>query len=878
MDRPSVLLSRRLTTVALAAWLLAGPAPGQPQPSGEAPVLKSPLTPEQQERLKERDGYGRQANQDEDQGKVHEAIAAAEKMLGIERELFGDVHAAPAATLRRLARLHMACDEFDAARKSAQEVLKIQTKLYGEQSWQATDARWALADVDRAEKMGPDARRRLMEAGRQNRKVFVLANQGKFADAMGPAQSALDARRELLGEKHPDYAASLNSLGYLYEKMGDYAKAEPLYRQALDVRKQALGEKHPDYAGSLNNVAYLCESMGEYARAEPLYRQALEVYKQALGEKQPNYVTMLNNLGLLYVTMGDYAKAESLYRQALEVYKEALGEKHPAYAVGLNNLAALYESMEDYTKAEQLCRQALDVSRGNLELASAVESERQQLAMTQRLRAYLDHYVSLAARADQPGKAVYAPVLTWKGAVSARQQRQRLQSKRPELADDLAKLQSASSRLAALALAVPDPKRQEARLRQIKDLNEEKERLESALAGRSAEFRGLQESRQLSPAQLQGVLPKDAVLVDFLEYTQSTPSPKDKGKWIEERRLAAFVVRPDSIKQLDLGPVKPIADAIDRWRGRVQLGRAAKDQPDPGAELRRRIWAPLVGHMQGAKTVLVSPDGALARLPLAALPGSKPDTYLIEDVAVAVVPVPQLLPELLAPREKEDKSEPSLLLVGDVDYGAEAGLADARADSRSAVRGGAGALLSFPALEGTGEEILAVKGSFTAVYPDGRVTMLHKDKATEGAVKEQAPKCRWLHLATHGFFAPEELRSALAPCPERGLGKGEPAGAGGSLGSQGVSGFNPGLLSGLAFAGANHAPAEDRDDGILTALEVAEMDLSGVDLATLSACETGLGKTAGGEGVLGLQQAFQAAGARSVISSLWSVETRRRAS
>jgi hypothetical protein len=153
----------------------------------------------------------------------------------------------------------------------------------------------------------------------------------------------------------------------------------------------------------------------------------------------------------------------------------------------------------------------------------------------------------------------------------------------------------------------------------------------------------------------------------------------------------------------------------------------------------------------------------------------------------------------------------------------------------------------LPALEATRGEIVTVRDTFEQSLPDAPVHVLRGGQATEEAFRQRAPHHRYLHLATHGYFAPEELRSALAPEPTGPRPAAGPMQSGDDLfGGQGIVGFHPGLLSGLALAGANRPPEPGKDDGVLTALEVAELDLEGVDLTVLSACETGLGEPAGG--------------------------------
>jgi CHAT domain-containing protein len=124
-------------------------------------------------------------------------------------------------------------------------------------------------------------------------------------------------------------------------------------------------------------------------------------------------------------------------------------------------------------------------------------------------------------------------------------------------------------------------------------------------------------------------------------------------------------------------------------------------------------------------------------------------------------------------------------------------------------------------------------------------------------------------LATHGFFQPADDRRPQAEPEVPQFGSFHDC-------EQAV-GFHPGLQCGLALAGANRKSEADGktiDDGILTAIEVASLDLRNVELVVLSACETGLGKTASGEGVLGLQRAFEMAGAHNVVASLWKVDDR----
>ena len=314
-----------------------------------------------------------------------------------------------------------------------------------------------------------------------------------------------------------------------------------------------------------------------------------------------------------------------------------------------------------------------------------------------------------------------------------------------------------------------------------------------------------------------------------------------------------------------------------------------------GRELRRLIWDPIAETVGEAETVLVSPDGILGTVAFQALPGRRTNSYLVEDHRIVTIPVPRLLPLLMEENPKELPSH-VLLAMGGVDYQHASAekpepkkrdfmtnrLAQSGSD-RAASDG-----QQFDPLSQTREEMRFVanlcKEMFTVDSDD--VIQLTGSTATESRFRDLAPHCFHLHIATHGFFADPSKKSAFSPeSAEEAAGEtsstnlpiaqdtsSSGTAASSDLPKRRLIGLNPGLLSGLAFAGANREPEPDQDDGILTAQEISFLPLNGVDTVVLSACDTGLGKVAGGEGLLGVQRAFQISGARTTIASLWNVD------
>jgi CHAT domain-containing protein/Tfp pilus assembly protein PilF len=804
------------------------------------------------------------------QGEYAKAEPLYKQALEIYRHVLGEKHPNFGATLNNLASLYQSQGDYAKAEPLYKQSLEIYRQVLGEKHPDFATSLNNLAalyrshgDYAKAEplyKQAMEIRRQVLGekhpefATSLNNLAVLYQSQGDYAKAEPLHKRALEITRQALGDKHPDFAIRLNNLAFFFQSQGDYEKAEPPYKQALEIKRHALGEKHPDVAASLNNLALLYQSQRNYAKAEPLHKKALEIYGQVLGEKHPDFAMSLNNLAALHASQGDRAKAEPMYKRALEIKRQALGEKHPDFARSLNNLAMLYASQGAYTKAEPLAREAVLIMRQHLEESALVQSERQQIAHRAANDFYWHNYLRTTAKLPDAVTAAYDLALSWKGSVTVRQRLTRIA--RSEMAKDpqakeLFNQLDQVSRLISTWSSMPFDKLPKGidLQKKLAELSAEREDLESKLSARTEGYRKFKQSQKLTTAELQKLLPEGAVLVDFFEYGD---------------KLAAIVVTRDRVERIEMKEIKPIAEAVDRFRQTLKRATPLTGKDDPALVLRQKLLDPLDKHLAGAKLLLISPVGPLTSLPFAALPGKKEGKYLIEEIPIAIIPVPQMLPELLAKRDPaRADAPPSLLALGDVDFdGPLVALAKKTDEPEGWKRKRAGEAMNWKRLPGTRGEILAIEDVFRKAVPKGKLTVMRGGEPTEAAVRKLAPQHEYLHFATHGFFAPKEVKSALkSGDPKRVL-------EGDSLPR--FIGHHPGLLSGIVLAGAN-GPKDD-DDGVLTALEVSELDLTRVELAVLSACETGLGEVAGGEGVLGLQRAFQIAGARTTITSLWKVD------
>ncbi|HYD56612.1 MAG TPA: CHAT domain-containing protein [Burkholderiales bacterium] len=595
----------------------------------------------------------------------------------------------------------------------------------------------------------------------------------------------------------------------------------------------------------LNNRGVELHKAGDLAGARRAYEEALgEAQKAAAaaGHMAPVHQTrkpqIAANLGLVRWQLGDAAGAVDAFRTALAeraAYEGSIYDPYNTERAALGK-ARIFGTEADVIMTLARHAGALDMALVALLERKGIVLERQALALAsmrrgihasgeaaarQLLAAYEAATAERAALAGQPiGSAAEEAARR----VRAEELEARIRTMQRELSVQQAVRAAQPGFLDMLRLGIERDgsamaERQQRRIQ------------ERSSAGRESLLRRVQEN-----------IPAGAVLVEMARYRPFDPAQAlSEARRFGPARYGAYLLSPDGAPQyVDLGEAEPLEQLVADFR------RALADPARPARELARQLDERLMRPVRariGDTNVYVAPEGALNLVPLAALV-DEAGRYLLERYTFNYLASGRDL--LLRGSREAPKSGP--MVIANPAFTLAGGGAGVKAAGTRSLDFGA---MNFSPLPGTAAEAQALK----KLLPDA--TVLTGAGATESAAKGvRGPSI--LHIATHGFFLEDAAGGAAGDT--RSL----------QVAAAKARTEDPMLRSGLVFAGVNGLRS-GRDDGVLTALEAAALDLRGTKLVVLSACETGLGEVRNGEGVFGLRRAFAVAGAETLLMSLWQV-------
>jgi len=648
----------------------------------------------------------------------------------------------------------------------------------------------------------------------------LAARRGDLETAEAHYRRAL-AIAERLTPDGPQVALCLGALGSI---QSDFATARTSLRRALEIQERLTPES-VDIAVHLAHLAQLEVDLGgNLAEAERLFRRALEIFEKA-APGGVETCAVLRELGEIVARRGRLQEALELHRRALELQSkiapESSEQAESLYFLGRTERRAgrSQEGIRDQCHAIDI----LDLQRARLGGAPEAKTSF-EATVDDYYHACLEGLIDLGRPAEAFHVLERSRARSFLELLAERDLRladlpQELAAERRRVNTEYDRVQS---QLAPLSVGRDDV--EIARLTgELRDLQTRQEEILARIRRESPRAAALQDPQPLDLTGARAALDPGTVL---LEYA------------VGEERTWLFVVQPTGAKGSGLSVFR-IALGAKRLREEVESFRLLlKDPGSDPAQLQaqaRRLYGLLVrpaeARIAGAQRILLSPHGPLHTLPFAAL--VRGNGYLVEWKPIHSVLSATVYAELAKLRPpRRAPGEEHLVAFGDPVYPSHTPDAPADPALREAVRRG----LDLRPLPLSGQEVKSI----AALYPQAEVYLGRE--ATEEKAKSIAPDAhRLVHFACHGLLDERfPLNSALAlTVPEK--------------------------------------PTEGQDNGLLQAWEIFESVCLDADLVTLSACDTGLGREMAGEGLIGLTRAFQYAGARSVLASLWEVADRSTA-
>ncbi|MDC2993818.1 CHAT domain-containing protein [bacterium] len=616
----------------------------------------------------------------------------------------------------------------------------------------------------------------------------------------------------------------------------------------IGLRKYDEAKRHIDKK-SLQGQLYLAHIAmlnQQLDKAEKIIKRLLKIQEKM----EVNNPVLVGLLGSVYWWKGESKKSLPLIKESVSGIEKLYGLNDSSLIQPLINLAMAHYRLQNYGEAERLLRRSLSMQ------FSRIQEEAIYLPVSQRLDFLSTFGISYAAIFSATNLHPHGKELALWARLNRHGLLEELQKRQQTLAILKGPHESIIDRLKLISSELSSRTGLSEVSRQKLIL--EQERLEEQLYSLLPQF----ESKIVQVSDVNDSLPDSSVLIEFQKYKQfqfkNVVDALDVKSWGEDHYQALILPKNGVIISLDLGPAEPIDRLIH------DALRASESSMPNALELWQKVGSrvihPIAKHAVDYKTWFISPDSELNRIPYFALKGPLGGKFLVESVDLRLITTGrELLAKVNAPPVIKNQS----LVVADPSFDFKvSGNAD-MSDVKTLSSGRRSAELQntiWSPLPGTAKE-----GRFISELIDAEL-LLKGEASSLALLSVKSPHI--LHIASHSYFQPAleldpfDMASHFWSASEL---------------NPNQSFENPLLRSGIVLAGANYPDDNPIDDGYVTALEFASMDLNSTQMVVVSGCESGMGDVFAGEGVYGLKRAIAVAGAESTLLSLWKVDDRATA-
>lgn len=725
-----------------------------------------------------------------------------------------------------------------------------------------------------------------------NNLALYNANWGRYTDAIRLAEKALNALEKTLGKEHPYYAGCLINLAAYISRLGNYSTSIRLGKEALEILKintyayfntlsnlstfiadsgnyseaiqyvtealnvceKTLSDSCSNYALYLHNLSGYKYKVGHYEEAVRFTIKALDIRKKVLGKNHPEYAVSLRFLSNLKFHLGNYSDAIQLMKETLDIYKNKLGEKHPYYITALHDLAYYNSCVSNHTEATKLYAEVTTLYSDLILSTFADLTPYEQSMFWSKYYNYFNTELPQRAYAlanDSLYASAYNGILLSKGLLlNAETEMKKLLQESGDTAVVALYEQARTNRI-LLNKTLERPVNE--RYFNVDSLQRLIKRQEQELIQRSKTYGDFTHNLAINWQEVQKELDATDIAVEFLAF----PTGKDSVMY------AALALKQGA----ELPEMVPLFEE-------EQLKQIVPSNLYSTTDLYKLVWQPMEEKLKGVKNIYFAPSGELYNIAIESLPDT--DSTLVSD-RFNLYRLSSTRQLALVGENHEGNGARiygglkydtgvSQLVKDNLKYKRDESLVSTRSFEDSFIADSLHLRSGAEELPGTKIEAENIKRSLDRAHVKNE---LYTDTiGTEASFKAMSGKrIKTLHIATHGFYWTEREAQQLKKLNFL------------QLDDNNRSPYveDKALTrSGLLMSGANNAlmgieMPEEIDNGILTAKEIAGLDLRGLDLVVLSACQTGLGEITG-DGVFGLQRGFKKAGAQSLLMSLWKVD------